>query len=102
MGNGPFWATRELQPLRSVMQANIFLARLNHSIALPAVPHSLVRDNQAEHGQMYRTQRGVAAVVYLAGAFWFAYYDMLVRADWNLESVIGCGVTWPLRLLSLV
>ncbi len=51
---------------------------------------------------MYRTQRGVAAVVYLAGAFGFAYYDMLVQADWNLESVIGYGATWPLRLLSLV
>ncbi len=51
---------------------------------------------------MYRTQRGVAAVVYLAGAFWFAYYDMLVRADWNFESVIGYGATWPLQLLSLV
>jgi hypothetical protein len=51
---------------------------------------------------MYRTQRGVAAIAYLAGAFGFAYYDMLVRADWNLESVIGYSATWPLRLLSLV
>ncbi len=51
---------------------------------------------------MYRTQRGVAVVVYLAGAFGFAYYDMLFQADWNLESVIGYGATWPLRLLSLV
>ncbi len=50
---------------------------------------------------MYRTQRGVAVRVYLAGAFWFAYYDMLVRTDWNLESVIVYGATWPLRLLSL-
>ena len=62
----------------------------------------MVRDNQAGHEQMYRTQRGVAAVAYLAGAFGFAYYDMLVLADWNLESVIGYGATWPLRLLSLV
>ncbi len=51
---------------------------------------------------MYRTQSGVVAVTYLAGAFGFAYYDMLVRGNWNLESVIGYGATWPLRLLSLV
>ncbi len=51
---------------------------------------------------MYRTQRGVATVAYLAGVFGFAYYDMLIRADWNLESVIGYSATWPLRLLGLV
>ncbi len=68
----------------------------------PTCGATFIRDKQTGHGQMYRTQRGVAVVVYLAGAFWFAYYDMLVRADWNLESVIGYGATWPLRLLSLV
>lgn len=51
---------------------------------------------------MYRTQRGVAAVVYLIGAFGFAYYDMLARANWNVESIIGYGATWPLQLLHLV
>ena len=51
---------------------------------------------------MYRTQRGVAAIAYLAGAFGFAFYDMLVQANWNLESVIGYGATWPIRLLGLV
>ncbi len=62
----------------------------------------MVRDNQTGHEQMYRTQRGVAAVAYLAGAFGFAYYDMLVRANWHVVSVIEYGATWPLRLLSLV
>ena len=51
---------------------------------------------------MYRTQRGAAAVAYLTGVFGFASYDMLVRAYWNLESVIGYASTWPLRLLSLI
>ena len=51
---------------------------------------------------MYRTQRGVAAVAYLAGVFGFAYYDMVIRADWNLVSVIEYGATWPLRLLNLI
>ncbi len=51
---------------------------------------------------MYRTLRGVTAVAYMAGAFGFAYYDMLVRADWHVVSVIEYGATWPLRLLSAV
>ncbi len=51
---------------------------------------------------MYRTLRGVTAVAYMAGAFGFAYYDMLVRADWHVVSVIEFGATWPLRLFSLV
>ena len=51
---------------------------------------------------MYRTLRGVAAVAYLAGAFGFAYYDMLARANWHVVSVIEYGATWPLRLLSAV
>ena len=51
---------------------------------------------------MYRTQRGVVAAAYLAGVFGFAYYDMVIRADWNLVSIIEYSATWPLRLLSLV
>ena len=51
---------------------------------------------------MYRTQSGVAAIAYLAGAFGFAFYDMVIQANWNLESVIEYGATWPLRLFSLV
>ncbi len=39
---------------------------------------------------------------YLAGVFWFAFYDMVIQADWNVVSVIEYGATWPLRLLSLV
>ena len=62
----------------------------------------MVCNNQYGHEQMYRTQRGVAVVAYLAGAFGFAYHGMLVRADWNLESVIEYSATWPLQLLSLV
>ena len=51
---------------------------------------------------MYRMLRGVVAAAYLAGAFGFAYYNMLVGANWNVVSVIEYGATWPLRLLSLV
>ncbi len=85
----------------SHLVADISLARRNHAIA-PSEVRQWVRDKQAGYEQMYRTQSGVAAVTYLAGAFWFAYYDMLVRANWNLESVIGYGATWPLQLLGLV
>ncbi len=63
---------------------------------------TLVHRNQAGDGQMYRTLRGAAAVAYLAGAFGFAYYDMLARANWHVVSVIEYGATWPLRLLSAV
>jgi hypothetical protein len=51
--------------------------------------------------RMLRTQNGLLALTYLLGAIGFAYYDMLIRANPDLESVIGYGATWPLRLFSL-
>ena len=49
---------------------------------------------------MLRAQNGILALTYLVGAIGFAHYDLLVRANPNLESVIGHGATWPLRVLS--
>ena len=53
------------------------------------------------HKQMLKTQNGILAVTYLLGAVGFAHYDMLIRANPNLESVIGYGATWPLRVFGL-
>ena len=53
------------------------------------------------HERMLRTQNGILALTYLVGAIGFAHYDLLVRANSNLESVIGYGASWPLRVLSL-
>ncbi len=50
---------------------------------------------------MLRTQNSILAVAYLVGAIGFAYYDLLVRANPDLESVIGYGASWPLRVFSL-
>jgi hypothetical protein len=50
---------------------------------------------------MLKTQNGILAVTYLLGAVGFAHYDMLIRANPNLESVIAYGATWPLRVFSL-
>ena len=51
---------------------------------------------------MHRTKKGAAAIAYLAGAFGFAFYEMVHRAEWNVESVIEYSAKWPLRLLDLV
>jgi hypothetical protein len=51
---------------------------------------------------MYRTLRGVAAIAYLAGAFGFAFYDMVIQANWHVVSVIEFGASWPMQLFSLV
>lgn len=50
---------------------------------------------------MSTTLNGLLALTYLLGAIGFATYDLLIRANPNLESVIGYGATWPLRVLSL-
>ncbi len=50
---------------------------------------------------MFRTQNSIMVFTYVIGAVGFAYYDMLIRANPNLESVIGYGASWPLRVFSL-
>ena len=50
---------------------------------------------------MLRFQSGLLALTYALGAVGFAHYDMLIRANPNLESVIAYGATWPLRVFSL-
>ena len=50
---------------------------------------------------MYRTQSGILALTYLAGAFGVAFYDMVVRANWDAGSLIATGAAWPLRVLGL-
>ena len=50
---------------------------------------------------MFRTQNSIVAATYLLGAVGFAYYDMLIQANPNLEAVIGYGATWPLRVFNL-
>ena len=50
---------------------------------------------------MFRTQSGILALTYVIGAVGFIYYDMLIRANPNLETVIGYGATWPLRVFNL-
>ena len=51
---------------------------------------------------MFRTHHGILTLFYLAGALGFAYYDLLVRANGNLGSVIAYGAAWPLYVWSLV
>jgi hypothetical protein len=51
---------------------------------------------------MFRTHHGILTLLYLAGAFGFAYYDLLVRANGDLGSLIAYGAAWPLHLWSLV
>jgi len=50
---------------------------------------------------MLRFQNGILALTYALGAVGFAYYDMLIRANPNLESVVKYGATWPLRVFNL-
>jgi len=50
---------------------------------------------------MFRTHNGILALTYVIGAVGFTYYDMLIRANPNLESVIAYGANWPLRVFSL-
>ncbi len=51
---------------------------------------------------MYHTQRSIAAVLYLMGAFGFIFYDMLVRSNWNVLGVLETGATWPIKMLQLL
>ncbi len=50
---------------------------------------------------MLGIRNGILALTYLAGANVFAYYDVVIRANPNLESVIQHSATWPLRVFSL-
>jgi hypothetical protein len=53
------------------------------------------------HKRMFRTHNGILALTYVVGAVGFTYYDMLIRANPNLESVVKYGATWPLRVFSM-
>ncbi len=50
---------------------------------------------------MLRIQNGILTLTYVVGAFGFATYDMVIRANPDLESVIGYGASWPLRVFNL-
>ena len=50
---------------------------------------------------MIRTHNAIVTLAYLSGAIGFAYYDLLIRANGDLGSVIAYGASWPLHLLGL-
>ena len=50
---------------------------------------------------MFGIHNGILALTYVIGANGFAYYDLLVRDNPSLESVIAYGATWPLHVFSL-
>ena len=51
---------------------------------------------------MYRTQRHMATVVYLAGVCGFGFYDLIARANWDLVDALGYGAQWPITLLQMI
>ncbi len=49
---------------------------------------------------MFRIHHGILTLIYMAGALAFAYYDLLIRANDDLGSVIAYGAAWPLHVWS--
>ena len=49
---------------------------------------------------MLRIPSGILTHIYLAGAFGFAYYDFLIRANSDLGSLIVYSAAWPLHVWS--
>ena len=51
---------------------------------------------------MYRTQRHMATLVYLAGVCGFGFHNAIARADWDLLGALGYGAQWPITLLQMI
>lgn len=49
---------------------------------------------------MLRFNSGILTLVYFSGAVGFAYYDLLIRANGDLSSLIAYGAAWPLHVWS--
>ncbi len=69
---------------------------------LPRPGCHIVRWQPKGYEQMFRTHHGILTLLYLAGALSFAYYDLLVRANSDLGSLIAYGAAWPLHVWNLV
>ncbi len=47
---------------------------------------------------MLRFGNGILMLTYLAGALGFAYYDLLIRANGDLGSLIVYSAAWPIHV----
>ena len=72
--------------------------QITHTNAPPGLSHCWRQPKGYE--RMLRIGNGILMLTYLAGAVSFAYYDLLIRANSDLGSLIIYSAAWPIHVWS--